>query len=107
MKPDSSGKVQITSTLNALHGEGKMDFQGCSHFTGIKDQVPTSEGCEKCLQMGDTWVNLRLCLVGCCDNSKNTPATKHFHESQHSVIVSFEEGEEWLWCYEDEVLIEA
>ncbi len=110
MKPDSSGKVQIASKIKDLHAGGKIDFGDCSHFSQIKDQTPSSEGCEKCLQMGDTWVNLRLCLscgnVGCCDNSKNTHATKHHHETGHPVIASFEMGEEWLWCYDDEVTIE-
>jgi uncharacterized UBP type Zn finger protein len=49
--------------------------------------------------MGDDWVHLRLCEtcghVGCCDNSKNKHATKHFHSSGHPIIKSFEPGEEW------------
>lgn len=109
MKPDSSGKVQIAALIMGLHADGRIDFQGCPHFSKIKDFVPSAHGCEKCLQIGDTWVNLRLCLtcghVGCCDDSKNTHATKHFHETHHPVIVSFEPGEKWLWCYEDEVTI--
>jgi uncharacterized UBP type Zn finger protein len=109
MKPDSSGKVRVADKIKGLHAEGKIDFQGCAHFSEIKDFVPSSVGCEKCVQLGDTWVNLRLCLtcghVGCCDNSKNTHATKHYHETLHAVIVSFEQGEEWLWCYADEVSI--
>ena len=36
--------------------------------------------------MGDTWVHLRLCMscghVGCCDDSKNKHATKHFHATR-------------------------
>ncbi len=45
----------------------------CSHLDQIKDVEPSAEGCEECLQMGDTWVHLRECLtcgqVGCCDSS--------------------------------------
>lgn len=45
----------------------------CTHLDEIKDVTPSAEGCEECLQMGDTWVHLRECLicghVGCCDMS--------------------------------------
>ncbi len=41
--------------------------------------------------------------VGCCDDSKNKHATKHFHDTRHPVIKSFEPGEEWGWCYIDSV----
>jgi uncharacterized UBP type Zn finger protein len=76
----------------------------------VQDVTPrTPEGCEECLQMGDTWVHLRLCLicghVGCCNNSKNKHASKHFAETGHPIIRSFEPGESWMWCYEDELFI--
>ncbi|MCS6303060.1 MAG: UBP-type zinc finger domain-containing protein [Nitrospira sp.] len=58
---------------------------------------------------GDTWVYLRLCLscghVGCCDSSKNTHATKHFHKTHHPIVRSFEPGEHWRWCYADELMM--
>jgi uncharacterized UBP type Zn finger protein len=67
----------------------------------------TPQGCEECLATGDKWVHLRLCLecghVGCCDDSKNKHATKHFHTTKHPVIRSFQPGERWRWCYVDEV----
>ena len=60
--------------------------------------------------MGETWVSLRLCLicghVGCCDGSKNKHATEHFHSTGHPLILSMEPGEDWAWCYEDEVYLE-
>jgi len=54
-------------------------------------------------------VHLRLCLscghVGCCDDSKNKHATAHFHSTGHPVIESLESGENWRWCYVDEILL--
>ncbi|MDB5225417.1 MAG: hypothetical protein JWL87_369 [Candidatus Adlerbacteria bacterium] len=82
----------------------------CEHIEKADTSTParTPEGCEECLKMGDTWVHLRLCLtcghVGCCDNSKNKHATKHFHATQHPVIKSFQPGEDWKWCYIDELI---
>lgn len=77
----------------------------CQHFGQSKTREANSAGCEECLKMGDTWVHLRVCLtcgqVGCCDDSKNKHATKHFHESSHPVIRSKEPGETWGWCYID------
>jgi len=82
----------------------------CSHTGHIRNVRPQSTGCEECLKMGDTWVHLRLCLtcghIGCCDSSKNKHATKHFHASKHPVIRSFEAGENWMWCYVDELMFE-
>jgi uncharacterized UBP type Zn finger protein len=73
--------------------------------------VPSSEGCQECLDSGDEWVHLRLCLacghVGCCDNSKNKHATKHHRHSGHPVIRSFEPGEEWGYCYPDDSFAET
>ena len=83
----------------------------CTHLDQISDVSPrTPDGCEECLQLGDTWVHLRLCLscghVGCCDNSKNRHATRHFHATDHPIIQSFERGEDWIWCYKDRVYLE-
>ena len=57
------------------------------------------------------WVHLRRCTecghIGCCDNSPERHATKHFHEIAHPIIQSFEPGEDWYWCYVDEIMFEA
>ncbi|MEV6286863.1 Na+/H+ antiporter [Kribbella sp. NPDC051770] len=68
----------------------------------------TPEGCEECLADGGTWVHLRLCLgcghVGCCDSSQMKHASKHFAQTEHPVMRSFEPGENWRWCFVDETL---
>ena len=59
---------------------------------------------------GSEWVHLRLCLtcghVGCCDASRNKHGTKHFKDTMHPVIKSFEPGESWKWCFVDEIFAE-
>ena len=81
----------------------------CKHLDQIKIRQTSKKGCEGCLKTGDTWVHLRLCLtcghVGCCDSSKNKHATKHFHATRHPIMQSFEPGEDWRWCYVDEVYL--
>lgn len=81
----------------------------CEHMDQIRDVTPSSDVCEECLELGDTWVHLRICricgYVGCCDSSKNKHATEHFHETGHPIIQSFERGEDWMWCYVDQVMI--
>lgn len=85
--------------------------QGCSHLAQIRHVEPrTPGGCEECLATGDRWVRLRLCLtcghVGCCDESPNKHATKHYHGSHHPIVRSFEPGEDWGWCYVDQHVFE-
>ena len=81
----------------------------CSHLQTISEVTPSAEGCEECLAIGSDWVHLRLCLtcghVGCCDSSPNRHATKHFHATKHPIVQSFEPGEDWKWCYVDELMI--
>ena len=81
----------------------------CSHIEEIRDVEASAQGCEDCMKVGDSWVHLRMCLicghVGCCDQSPNRHATRHFHATGHPVIRSFEPGEDWRWCYVDEALV--
>lgn len=85
--------------------------QECPHLDEIRAVTPSAEGCEDCLKTGDSWVHLRLCEVcghvGCCDSSPNRHATKHFHHTKHPIIKSFEPGEEWGYCYVDELFFES
>ena len=83
----------------------------CGHLDQIADVTPSSTGCEDCLAAGrQDWVHLRVCQecghVGCCDNSLHKHATKHFHRSHHPVIRSFEPGEDWGFCYVDDLMME-
>jgi uncharacterized UBP type Zn finger protein len=84
--------------------------QQCTHLDTIRDVRPNTPGCEECLKAGDTWVHLRMCLhcghVGCCNSSKNRHATKHFHATKHAIARSIEPGENWAWCYVDELLLD-
>jgi hypothetical protein len=81
----------------------------CTHleqieFTQLPDSIP---GCEDCLKIGDRWLHLRMCTscghIACCDSSPNRHATAHARAESHPVIRSAEPGEDWFWCYEDEV----
>jgi uncharacterized UBP type Zn finger protein len=83
----------------------------CTHLdsvevTELPEEVP---GCAACLEAGDKWCHLRLCLgcgfVGCCDSSPNRHATAHARESGHPLVRSIEPGEDWSWCYVDEIAL--
>jgi uncharacterized UBP type Zn finger protein len=80
----------------------------CAHFHEIATREAKTDGCEDCLRTGDSWVHLRACLicghVGCCDQSKNKHATRHFHDTGHPVMRSAEPGESWGWCYVDRIV---
>ena len=83
----------------------------CSHLEAIRDVTPSATGCEECLKLGEPWLHLRLCLtcghVGCCDNSKNRHATRHYRDTGHPIIRSIEPGEQWGWCYVDQLFFES
>jgi uncharacterized UBP type Zn finger protein len=82
----------------------------CVHLSEVRDVGPRTKGCEECLKTGSQWVELRLCLtcghVGCCDNSPGKHATGHFHRSRHPIIRTLQPGEDWGWCYVDEIMLE-
>jgi hypothetical protein len=81
----------------------------CSHLDTIEvTELPTAvDGCEDCLREGGVWLHLRICLgcghVGCCDDSPQQHASRHAAESGHQLIRSLEPGEEWSWCFADEL----
>jgi hypothetical protein len=84
----------------------------CSHLAVIADVTPSGTGCEECLRTGMGWVHLRMCMscghVGCCDNSPGRHATGHWHEhADHPIIRSYEPGEDWWWCYPDDLAFEV
>jgi len=89
---------------------GQLASEDCAHLDQINNVTPSAQGCEDCLKIGGTWVHLRICLVcghvGCCDNSPNKHATKHFHATKHPLIQSFEPDEDWIWCYVDETVLQ-
>jgi hypothetical protein len=81
----------------------------CSHLDQITVEVPDEVGgCEECLKTGGQWVHLRVCRscgkVGCCDSSPSRHATAHAAESRHPIITSAQPGEDWSYCYEDDLM---
>jgi uncharacterized UBP type Zn finger protein len=82
----------------------------CTHLGTIHDVTPSAAGCEDCLKIGARWVHLRMCTdcghMGCCDSSPNKHASAHFQATKHPIMASAEPGEDWLWCFVDEVAFE-
>ena len=84
----------------------------CTHLDQIliTDMQASVEGCEACLRIGGKWLHLRICLtcghVGCCDDSPNRHATKHFHHTGHPIIEAYDPPEDWGWCYIDELMLD-
>ncbi len=79
---------------------------------GIDVSVPpTGEGCVECDAAGGWWVHLRRCAqcghIGCCDSSPAQHATAHARATGHTVVRSFEPGEDWFWSYETSSFIDG
>ncbi len=81
----------------------------CSHLAAIEvTELPGAvDGCVDCLREGTVWLHLRICLscghVGCCDDSPGRHATRHAASAEHPIIRSLEPGEDWSWCFVDEL----
>ncbi len=81
----------------------------CTHLDTIEvTELPAAvDGCEDCLREGTQWVHLRICLecghVGCCDSSPERHASAHVSTSGHPIVRSLQPGEDWSFCYPDEL----
>jgi hypothetical protein len=83
---------------------------GCPHVDMIRDVPPAAEGCADCIAIGSVWVHLRMCMtcgyVGCCDSSPNRHASRHARAVEHPIARTIEPGEDWVWCFVDEVILD-
>jgi hypothetical protein len=80
----------------------------CSHLDQIEDVSAPGDGCEECLRIGGTWVNLRQCLtcgfVGCCNDSPGRHMTAHANATTHPIIKAVTPpSAHWSYCYVDDV----
>jgi hypothetical protein len=81
----------------------------CSHLDHVLvTELPESvDGCAECVAEGTPWLHLRICLecghVGCCDDSPMRHATAHARGTSHPIIRSLQPGEDWSWCYPDQL----
>jgi uncharacterized UBP type Zn finger protein len=82
----------------------------CTHLDAVELLEPDGPvaGCEECLASGDRWMHLRMCLtcghIGCCDSSPNRHARAHHESSEHPIARSVEPGEDWSFCFVDELM---
>ena len=64
--------------------------RACTHLDTVADVSPSTDGREDC-------------HVGCCDNSPHRHARAHFHATDHPIMQSYEPGEDWWYCFVDDV----
>ena len=90
------------------HWRRACDDPACSHLDQVADVSPSSEGCGTAYRIGGRWVHLRMCMscghVGCCDDSPHRHASAHVAAKHHPVIQSYEPGEDWWYCYIEEIV---
>lgn len=104
------GVLEEVDTSGDGGGEGVAKPGGeCAHLESAgSPAVPGDAFCEDCVKEGTTTVHLRMCLdcgnVGCCDSSPASHASRHFRATGHPVMRSIEPGEDWRWCYADDLL---
>ncbi|MEE9534747.1 MAG: UBP-type zinc finger domain-containing protein [Acidimicrobiia bacterium] len=80
----------------------------CTHIPAEPPTVtPQADVCQDCIEIGSDWVHLRVCVdcgrVSCCDASRHHHAHSHYRANQeHRLIRSYEPGEAWWYCFEDD-----
>jgi Na+/H+ antiporter len=99
---DQRDRVRSTGVNVVLEGD-------CDHLREARHPVdPDTPGeCGDCVREGTAWVHLRLCVscghVACCDSSPQRHASSHHESSGHPVMRSAEPGEDWRWCFVDQL----
>jgi CPA2 family monovalent cation:H+ antiporter-2 len=89
---------------------GQFRTRECSHLSLIQNVEPEADVCGECVELGDTWPALRMCLtcghVGCCEEAKSQHAYRHYEEAGHPLVrPHLERGMHWTWCYVDRALL--
>ncbi|MEV7406080.1 UBP-type zinc finger domain-containing protein [Streptomyces sp. NPDC091267] len=103
---------QIMTGYRVAFDAGRPEGRACGHLdndAAAESVAPAASGCTECVRAGAPWAHLRLCLtcghVGCCDSSRGKHAAAHAAETGHPLARSLEKGEDWAWCYQDELFL--
>jgi hypothetical protein len=84
-----------------------MKQSTCIHIDNPGEFKDPSDLCDECIKTSGSWVHLRTCqtcgITLCCDNSPNKHMSAHFKETGHPLVISAQEGERWMWCYEHQM----
>ena len=109
--PKTPARFNLPELIYKLMLTRKLSEIPCSHLDQIQVREPSVNVCQECVDLGDKWPSLRMCLicgyVGCCDTSKNKHMDIHIKETGHPLIRSIEPGEGWIWCYPDNAFLSA
>ncbi len=93
--------------IERIQTDEAFQAEGCGHFKQIQQvSAEPTQVCEDCRKLGDAWIRLRICLtcgyVGCCDSSVNKHARRHYEQTGHPMVLSFEPRELWMYCFADD-----
>ena len=86
-----------------LVGRGDEPGRPCAHLAAVRPVHPHTAGCQQCIDRGDTWVTLRLCLscgwVACSSDSPNHHAKAHYEETNHPIAEALPRNPDSRWCF--------
>jgi ubiquitin-hydrolase Zn-finger-containing protein len=81
----------------------------CPHtpLMQIPHVEPEMYVCGECMVQRITWRGLRLCRscghIGCCENSKQRHADRHFRMTGHPIVDALGPQGVWSFCYIDHI----
>ena len=102
----------LVNTVLRRWWTGSFRKRECPHLDQIQDVTRSSDVCEECVALGDTYPEVRMCLgcgyIGCCDGSKNKHSLTHFEETGHPIMTPPQSGIffRWIWYYVDKALLD-
>ena len=98
-------RERVRAGGNAIGPRGRLRAPARRCVQPVDPDTPGE--CGDCLREGTTWVHLRMCVVcghiACCDSSPERHASAHHGETGHEVMRSAEPGEDWRWCFVDQL----
>lgn len=88
---------------------GQGSVRPCAHLAAIRPVLPHTAGCQQCVDRGDDWIGLRLCLscgwVACSDDSPHHHARDHYEETDHPITTAPPPNQDGRWCYVHQRLV--
>jgi uncharacterized UBP type Zn finger protein len=84
-------------------GASTPERRPCHHTRHTHPVVPRSTGCRECLERGENWVSLWLCLscgwVACSNDSPHQHAQAHYEETDHPIAAPLHSHPSQRWCF--------
>jgi uncharacterized UBP type Zn finger protein len=100
---DPGGRTGHAMPATINRGSDRSRRRPCHHVAHLDPVEAQTARCQQCLDCGNYWIELWLCLscgwVACSNDSPNQHAKAHYEETDHPVAVPLRPSPTVRWCY--------